>query len=51
MTNRFGLDVDYFKIELNQLLRSLDNRTPEELYNYLIRLADIVEDKYRGKVN
>jgi len=41
MTNRFGVDTEYFKRELAVLSKSLPNRTPDELYRYLIRLANV----------
>jgi hypothetical protein len=41
MANRYGVDVEYFKKELSKLSQSLDNRTPEELQLYLLRLADV----------
>ena len=46
MLNRYGVDVSYFKSELDNLKKSLNNRTPEELYRYLLRLAKIVEKNY-----
>lgn len=39
--SRFGLDVGYFKRELKKLSASLDNRPPDELSRYLIRLANV----------
>lgn len=42
MKNRYGVDVPYFKKELKALLRSLDNRTPEELQRYLLTLSKVV---------
>ena len=49
--NDYGLDTDYFKKELANLIRSLDKRTPEELYNYLTNLAMVVkpDEDYPGK--
>ena len=41
MVNRYGVDTDYFAKELKALIRSLDDRTPEELQRYLLRLADV----------
>lgn len=43
LKNRYGVDVSYFKRELNSLSKSLPNRTPEELHRYLLRLADVVK--------
>ena len=43
MKNNFGLDAEYFRKELQHLIDSLDNRTPEELYRYLCCLAKVVE--------
>lgn len=43
MTNRYGVDVSYFKKELARLSRSLDDRPPDELRRYLLRLADTVQ--------
>ena len=39
MTNRYGVDVPYFKKELATLIRSLPDRTPDELQRYLSSLA------------
>jgi hypothetical protein len=39
--NRYYVDIDYFKKELAALSQSLENRTPEELQRYLIRLANV----------
>lgn len=39
--NRYGVDVSYFTKELAALSRSLDDRTPDELHRYLLRLADV----------
>jgi hypothetical protein len=41
--NIYGVDISYFRIELDRLKHSLPNRTKEELYNYLMALAKIVE--------
>lgn len=41
MNNRYGVDVPYFTKELAALSRSLDDRTPDELHRYLLRLADV----------
>lgn len=43
MKNKHGLDVSYFKKELQRLTKSLPNRTPDELWRYLMQLAKIVE--------
>ena len=40
MINKYGVDTNYFKKELELLSNSLDNRTPDELRNYLINLSD-----------
>jgi hypothetical protein len=45
MNNRYGVDVSYFSKELKSLIKSLPNRTPEELWRYLQVLAKIVEPK------
>lgn len=42
MTNRFGLDVDYYRKELKQLEKTLDDRTPEELWRYFGRICHIL---------
>ena len=41
MLNEHGVDVLYFKKELKALRESLNNRTPDELCRYLLRLADV----------
>jgi hypothetical protein len=41
-TNHHGVDVDYFKKELQFLLDSLANRSSDELARYLQTLAAIV---------
>jgi len=52
MENRFGLDVNYFKKELDRLIKSLPNRTPDELARYLIVLANTaVPSNQKGKAN
>lgn len=43
MNNIYGLDVDYFSKELFRLRKSLPNRPPNEVYNYLMALAKIVQ--------
>lgn len=43
MTNRYGVDTNYFQKELAALSRSLENRTPEELYRYLMALANVAK--------
>jgi hypothetical protein len=43
MTNRYGVDVAYFTKELAALSKSLENRTPDELHRYLLRLADVAK--------
>jgi len=43
MSNKYGVDTDYFKRELTSLIKSLPNRPPEELWRYLMVLAKIVE--------
>jgi hypothetical protein len=43
MTNRYGVDVDYFRKEFTRLNRSLPDRTPQELRRYLCRLADVAD--------
>lgn len=39
MTNRFGLDTDYFEEKLSITLRDIDNYTPEEMARALTRLG------------
>lgn len=39
MTNRYGLDVRYYREKLSQLIRDADNYTPEEMSRALFRLA------------
>jgi hypothetical protein len=61
MTNRYCVDVAYFKKELASLSRSLEDRTPEELYRYLLKLAevarpitkvsDLIEPPYKTKLS
>jgi hypothetical protein len=43
MKNRYHVDIDYFKKELAALSQSLENRTPEELQRYLMKLADVAK--------
>jgi hypothetical protein len=43
MINRYGVDVSYFQTELEQLILSLDDRKPDELRNYLTKLAEIAD--------
>ena len=40
--NRYGIDDNYFKKELKLLIKSLPNKTPEELNRHLQCLANIV---------
>lgn len=40
-TNRFGLDVSYFKEKLGLLVRDCDNYTPAEMARSLERLRDV----------
>lgn len=39
MTNEHGLDVRYFKEKLGQLVRDVDNYTPDEMRRALSRLS------------
>jgi hypothetical protein len=39
--NRYGVDVAYFKRELAALSDSLENRTPDELNRYLLKLSEV----------
>ena len=41
VTNRYGVDVAYFKKELAALSRSLDDRTPDELARYFMALHNV----------
>jgi hypothetical protein len=41
--NRYGVDVPYFTKELAALSRSLPDRTPDELYRYLICLSKVAK--------
>jgi hypothetical protein len=43
--NKFGVDVDLFKRELEALIKALDNCTPEELSGNLIRLLAITKEE------
>lgn len=43
MKNNYGIDVDYFKKELEMLKQSLPSRTPDELYRYLMCLANVAK--------
>ena len=36
------VDVPYFKKELKHLSLTLTNRTPDELYRYLIKLSEVI---------
>jgi len=44
MRNRYGVDTAYFERELDALKASLEDRTPEELRVYFLRLANIVSN-------
>ena len=48
MKNRYGVDVSYFRKELDALSRSLQNRPPEELARYLKTLAKVAEPVNTG---
>ena len=41
MKNRYGVDVSYFRNELIKLNESLENRPPEELHRYLLKLVEV----------
>ena len=41
MTNRYGVDISYFKKELAKLSRDLENYTPIELARYFDCLCDV----------
>ena len=41
--NRYGVDVEYFRKELLKLVKTLPDRTHEELERYLVRLAKVAE--------
>lgn len=41
MENSYGVDVEYFRRELEKLLTTLDNRTPVELHRYFTALANV----------
>ena len=45
MINRYGVDVEYFKKELKRLSESLDDRPPDELERYLLRLAETAKSQ------
>lgn len=42
MSNRFGVDVEYYTKDLKRLIKSLPDRTPEELKRYFESLAKSV---------
>ncbi len=41
MNNEHGLDVDYFRKNLEMILRDIDNYTPAEMFRALIRLGSV----------
>jgi hypothetical protein len=43
-TNRYGVDVSYFKRELKHLISTLENRKPDELARYLKAYAKVAEE-------
>ena len=43
MTNRHGLDVSYFSRKLNQLLRDIDNYTPNEFARVMARMSTVAD--------
>lgn len=47
LLNRYGVDTQYFKRELSRLSESLPDRTPDELYRYLLRLAEVAKTQNR----
>jgi len=44
MTNRYGLDVNYFKGKLELILRDIKKYTPDELSRSLLRLSVTADD-------
>jgi len=49
--NRYGVDVAYFRKELDCLKGTLDNRPPEELGRYLRRLSKVADPTYETSVS
>ena len=45
MKNRYGVDVSYVKNKLELIVRDIENYTPKELYNELVRtsMSQIIE--------
>lgn len=41
MNNKYGLDSDYFKKKLSQLVRDADNYTPREMSTALSKLKNV----------
>jgi hypothetical protein len=49
--NRFGVNTEYFRTELDRLRASLDNRPADELSRYLQVLANAAADIHNGKTS
>ena len=49
MTNEYGLDVDYFKKNLQQIVRDANNYTPGEMKRALKRLAKVAKHQSEVK--
>ena len=44
MKNRYGVDVDYFKKNLDMVIRDIDNYTPDELSLAFHRLSEVASN-------
>lgn len=44
-TNEYGLDVDYLSKRIKRMLRDIERYTPEEAYNELSGMAEVVRPK------
>jgi hypothetical protein len=44
-SNRYGLDADYYRKNLQKLADEVDDYTPYGMYMALTRLADIVQEE------
>lgn len=43
MDNEYGLDVSYFKKNLERITRDIDRYTPSEMRRALTRLAEVAD--------
>lgn len=45
MTNRYGLDADYFTKKMQLIIRDIDNYKPSEFARELARMAKTADEK------